>query len=285
MNAEYLALRAALVPLYGEGEARAMAFMVMEDAFGLSRTDIYAGKVRQFSEDERTRLHTMCEQLKAGVPVQYVLGQAWFAGRVFEVSPAVLIPRPETEELVTWAAAQPSCRRILDAGTGSGCIAVTLQLLLPEAEVEAWDISEQALEVAARNAARLGADIRFEQHDMLQPWAPDKVFDLIVSNPPYICERERDGMEAHVLDHEPQRALFVPDEDALLFYRALAERAAGGALRPGGRLMVEINRAYGRETVRLFERCGLTAVTLRQDEFGNDRMVCATMPGGTSVSV
>ena len=274
MNTEYLNLRAALEPLYGEGEARAIAFLILEDAFGLSRTDIYVGKVRQFSVDERIRLQTMCEQLKAGVPVQYVLGQAWFCGRVFEVTPAVLIPRPETEELVAWAAEQISCNRILDAGTGSGCIAVSLKLQLPDSQVEAWDISAEALAVAQRNAERLGAGVRFVRQDLLGAWNEDEVFDLIVSNPPYICERERAEMEHHVLDHEPGTALFVPDDDALLFYRALAEHAVAGALREGGRLMVEINSAYGPETAALFERCGLHGVELRKDEFGNDRMVC-----------
>lgn len=277
MNSEYLELRAALNPLYGEGEARAIAFMVMEDVFGLSRTDIYVGKVRQFSEDERIRLHTMCEQLKAAVPVQYVLGKEWFDGHEFKVTPAVLIPRPETVELVEWAAVQKRASYILDAGTGSGCIAVSLKLRLPEAQVEAWDISPEALEVARGNAARLGAEVCFEQHDMLQPWGEDKVFDLIVSNPPYICERERAEMERHVLEHEPEGALFVPDDDALLFYRTLAERAVGGALREGGKLMVEINSAYGAETVSLFEKCGLHEVELRKDGFGNDRMVCGTL--------
>ena len=274
MNPEYLQLRAALEPRYGEGEARAIAFMVLEDGFGLSRTDIYVGKVRQFSVDERTRLLTMCEQLKAGMPVQYVLGKAWFSGREFEVTPAVLIPRPETEELVAWAAEQQGVQRILDAGTGSGCIAISLQLALPTAQVEAWDISAEALAVARRNGDRLGAPVRWEQHDLLAPWSTEAVFDLIVSNPPYICERERADMEQHVLEHEPDGALFVPDDDALLFYRTLAQRAVGGALREGGRLMVEINSAYGPETVALFERCGLHDVELRQDEFGNNRMVC-----------
>ena len=218
----------------------------------------------------------MCEQLKAGVPVQYVLGKAWFCDREFEVTPAVLIPRPETEELVAWAAEQRPCQRILDAGTGSGCIAVSLQLQLPDSQVEAWDISAGALAVAQRNADRLGAGVRFEQHDLLALWPAEAVFDLIVSNPPYICERERADMEQHVLDHEPEGALFVPDDDALLFYRTLAERAVGGALREGGRLMVEINSAYGPETVALFERCGLHHVELRKDEFGNDRMVSGT---------
>lgn len=274
MNTEYLELRAALKPLYGEGEARAIALMVMEDAFGLSRTDIYVGKVRQFSVDERIRLHTMCEQLEAGVPVQYVLGKAWFDGHGFDVTPAVLIPRPETVELVDWAAQQRGASRILDAGTGSGCIAVSLKLRLPESQVEAWDISTEALAVAEGNAARLGAEVCFERHDLLQSWGEDKMFDLIVSNPPYICERERAEMERHVLEHEPEEALFVPDDDALLFYRTLAERAVGGALREGGKLMVEINSAYGPETVALFERCGLHNVELRKDGFGNDRMVC-----------
>lgn len=180
MDTQFTALRQSLAPLYGEGEARAIAFMLYEDAFGVSRTDIYADKVRQFSEDERARLNNMCQLLTKGVPVQYVLGKASFCGHTFAVSPAVLIPRPETEELVAWAAdvaklmPRPEGRplRLLDAGTGSGCIAVSLKLALPDADVTAWDISPEALNVARGNARTLGADVHFEQRDILAP--PDR---------------------------------------------------------------------------------------------------------------
>lgn len=273
MNTEYIRLRTLLTPLYGEGEARAIAFMVFEEAFGVGRTDIYADKVRQFSQDERLHFLNICERLAGGEPVQHVLGSAWFCGHRFEVSPAVLIPRPETEELVAWALSLPAPRRILDAGTGSGCIAVSLKLALPAAEVMACDVSLPALAVARRNAAALGAEVHFEPCDLLAGWPASSPFDLIVSNPPYICDCERAGMERHVLDHEPSSALFVPDTDPLRFYRVLAERAASGALREGGALLVEINRAYGPQTAALFSECGLRRVELRRDAFGNDRMV------------
>lgn len=274
MNSYYNLLRTRLLPLYGEREARAIAFLIMEDGFGVSRTEIYADKVRHFSEDEYARLQSMCKRLEVGEPVQYVLGKAWFCGRSFRVTPAVLIPRPETEELVNWASSFSGKLRILDAGTGSGCIAISLKLALPQAEVIAWDISEEALVIARQNAEALNAVVHFEKRDILADWPENEHFDLIVSNPPYICEREKADMEAHVLEHEPETALFVPDNDPLCFYRALACRASDGALCSGGRLMVEINSAYGAETVTLFEHCGLSEVELRKDDFGNYRMVC-----------
>lgn len=278
MNSYYNLLRTRLLPLYGEGESRAIAFLVMEDAFGVSRTEIYADKVRHFSEDEHARLLSICQRLEEGEPVQYVLGKAWFCGRSYRVTPAVLIPRPETEELVAWASSFSGKIRILDAGTGSGCIAISLKLALPQAEVVAWDLSEEALKVARQNAEELGADVRFEQRDMLAEWPENERFDLIVSNPPYICERERSEMEAHVLEHEPGTALFVPDDDALRFYRALVRRSVEGVLLPGGSLLVEINSAYGPETVNLFKEYGLKQVELRRDDFGNDRMVGGVRP-------
>lgn len=280
MDTHFTALRQSLATHYGEGEARAIAFMLYEDAFGVSRTDIYADKVRQFSEDERARLDNMCQLLTKGVPVQYVLGKATFCGHTFAVSPAVLIPRPETEELVAWTTevAQlmppPEDRplRLLDAGTGSGCIAVSLKLALPGADVTAWDISPEALAVARSNARTLGADVHFEQRDILAP--PDAAvrYDIIVSNPPYICECEQADMEANVTEHEPHIALFVPDADPLRFYRALCHHARA-SLYPGGRLLVEINSACGPDTTRLFAGQGLQHVELRKDAYGLDRMV------------
>lgn len=282
MNEYYIRLRSLLAPLYGEGEARAIAFLVLEEAFSVSRTDIYADKVRQFSQDERLHFVNICQRLEAGEPVQYVLGGAWFCGHRFSVAPGVLIPRPETEELVTWAAevaaAHPAPHKwVLDAGTGSGCIAVSLKLLCPDCEVEAWDISSEALQIAERNARRLKADVHFSRHDLLAPWPTSGAqFDLIVSNPPYICLRERADMAPHVWRHEPAGALFVPDTDPLRFYRALARAAVGGALRAGGTLMVEVNSVYGPQTANLFTDAGLHHVELRRDAFGRDRMVAGT---------
>ena len=275
MNEAYIRLRQSLTGLYGEGEAQAVALLVMEKVFGLTRTDIYCGKVRQISEDERTRFLNISQKLLRGVPVQYALGEADFLGRTFRVTPDVLVPRPETEELVQWATAVAEGQtnpHALDAGTGSGCIAVSLKLECPQAEVEAWDLSQEALAVASENAARLQADVRFVRQDMLAPWPDDARYSLIVSNPPYIAEREKADMEQHVLDHEPHMALFVPDADPLLFYRALAQ-ASVRHLQPGGWLLVEINRAYAQETAALFRSVGLEQVEIRRDAFGNERMV------------
>lgn len=289
MNNDFTQLRRLLTPLYGEGEARAIAFLVFEEGFGVSRTDIYADKVKQFSADDCAAFRNICNRLAAGDPVQYVLGCATFCGHRFLVCPSVLIPRPETEELVRRAAALcPPGARVLDAGTGSGCIAVSLALLRPDLRIEAWDISPAALRVATRNAALLLGEgqtvVRFRRADLTLPWPDVAPFDAILSNPPYVCEQERAGMAPHVLRHEPAAALFVPDADPLRFYRALAAASAAGALRrspaaavPRSLLLVEINRAYGAEVLSLFSAHGLHAPVLFPDLFGNDRFVLARL--------
>ncbi len=263
---------------YDAGEARALALLVMDEAFGVGRVDVYAGKVRHFSDEERRRLANISQRLQAGEPVQYVLGGATFRGRRFGVEPGVLIPRPETEELVSLAlGARP--RSVLDVGTGSGCIAVSLALEAPGCAVEAWDVSPEALAVARRNAAALGADVRFRLRDALAAPPAGPGFDLIVSNPPYVCESERAGMEEHVLRHEPHLALFVPDDDALRFYRALA-RIGRACLHPGGRLMAELNAALAGDTAQLFAAAGYRDVALHRDAYGRRRFVEALWPGG-----
>ena len=279
MNTDFLALRSQLSSLYAVGEARAIAFLVFEEAFGVSRTDIYADKVRQFSAEEHKRLLNISKQLSAGVPVQYVLEKSQFFGHTFRVSPDVLIPRPETEELVAWAIDETqhmpiadNTLHLLDAGTGSGCIAISLKLALPQAHVDAWDISEAALAVARSNAQAMQANVAFQHVDMLQPVSSLQRYHIIVSNPPYICQREEAEMEANVTEHEPHTALFVPDTDPLRFYRALCQHATR-LLQPGGCLMVEINRAYGQQTADLFRSYGLSDIMLRKDAFGNDRML------------
>lgn len=277
MNELFSHLRTQLRQVYSEGEARAVAFLLMEEAFGVSRTDIYADKVRQFSQDERERLDNMCKLLvEDQQPVQYVVGAEWFMGRRFRVTPDVLIPRPETEELVRWAAQCAAGKQgvqIVDAGTGSGCIAVSLALELPEAAVCAIDLSEGALTIAKENAQKLGAQVRFEKADMLQPWDffKQKV-DIIVSNPPYICQREAEEMEQNVLQHEPHTALFVPDDDPLLFYRAIA-RYASRALKPGGTLLFETNTAFAHDVALLSEEVGMERVEVRNDRYGKPREV------------
>ena len=307
-----------LTAIYNEREAQAIVRTVLDALFGMSLTDICLGKVTQLSADDTTRLEKIMQRLEKSEPVQYVLGAEWFAGRLFDVAPGVLIPRPETEDLVKWAcdeakekekednskeergkeekevskkgeapqkeeqllssplkeeeeglrkgedasqkeeqllsslfknnkevskkgeeAPHPS---ILDIGTGSGCIAITVALALPQARVTAWDISTDALAIAAGNAHRLGASVRFEHQDALSAPDDEERWDVIVSNPPYICDKERADMSDNVLSYEPELALFVPDSDPLLFYRAIA-RYASKALKPGGRLLFETNTA------------------------------------------
>ena len=364
-----------LTAIYNEREAQAIVRTVLDALFGMSLTDICLGKVTQLSADDTTRLEKIMQRLEKSEPVQYVLGAEWFAGRLFDVAPGVLIPRPETEDLVKWAcdeakekekekednskeergkeeeevsekgeaskkeeqplssllkeekeglrkgkdasqkeeqplssplkeekeglrkgkdasqkeeqhlssllksnkevsekgeeAPHPS---ILDIGTGSGCIAITVALALPQARVTAWDISTDALAIAAGNAHRLGASVRFEHQDALNAPDDEERWDVIVSNPPYICDRERADMSDNVLSYEPELALFVPDSDPLLFYRAIA-RYASKALKPGGRLLFETNTAYAHEVAQAMANEGFTAIEVRNDCFGKPRMV------------
>lgn len=337
-----------LTAIYNEREAQAIVRTVLDALFGMSLTDICLGKVTQLSADDTTRLEKIMQRLEKSEPVQYVLGSEWFAGRLFDVAPGVLIPRPETEDLVKWAcdeakekekednskeergkeekevskkreaqkkeeqplssplkeekeglrkgedaskkeeqllsslfknnkevpekgeeAPHPS---ILDIGTGSGCIAITVALALPQARVTAWDISTDALAIAAGNAHRLGASVRFEHQDALSAPDDEERWDVIVSNPPYICDRERADMSDNVLSYEPELALFVPDSDPLLFYRAIA-RYASKALKPGGRLLFETNTAYAHEVAQTMANEGFTAIEVRNDCFGKPRMV------------
>lgn len=285
-----------LTAIYNEREAQAIVRTVLDALFGMSLTDICLGKVTQLSADDTTRLEKIMQRLEKSEPVQYVLGAEWFAGRLFDVAPGVLIPRPETEDLVKWTCDEAKEKEdnskeergkeekevskkeevphpsILDIGTGSGCIAITVALALPQARVTAWDISTDALAIAAGNAHRLGASVRFEHQDALS--APDdkERWDIIVSNPPYICDRERADMSDNVLSYEPELALFVPDSDPLLFYRAIA-RYASKALKPGGRLLFETNTAYAHEVAQAMADEGFTAIEVRNDCFGKPRMV------------
>ena len=362
-----------LTAIYNEREAQAIVRTVLDALFGMSLTDICLGKVTQLSADDTTRLEKIMQRLEKSEPVQYVLGAEWFAGRLFDVAPGVLIPRPETEDLVKWACDEAKEKgkednskeergkeekevskkgeapqkeeqllssplkeeeeglrkekdasqkekqllssplkeekeglrkgkdasqkeeqhlssllksnkevsekgeevphpSILDIGTGSGCIAITVALALPQARVTAWDISTDALAIAAGNAHRLGASVRFEHQDALSAPDDEERWDVIVSNPPYICDRERADMSDNVLSYEPELALFVPDSDPLLFYRAIA-RYASKALKPGGRLLFETNTAYVHEVAQAMADEGFTAIEVRNDCFGKPRMV------------
>ena len=361
-----------LTAIYNEREAQAIVRTVLDALFGMSLTDICLGKVTQLSADDTTRLEKIMQRLEKSEPVQYVLGAGWFAGRLFDVAPGVLIPRPETEDLVKWACDEAKEKEkednskeergkeekevskkgeapqkeeqllssplkeeeeglrkgkdaskkeeqplsplkeekeglrkgedasqkeeqplssllkhnkevsekgeevphpsILDIGTGSGCIAITVALALPQARVTAWDISTDALAIAAGNAHRLGASVRFEHQDALNAPDDEERWDVIVSNPPYICDRERADMSDNVLSYEPELALFVPDSDPLLFYRAIA-RYASKALKLGGRLLFETNTAYAHEVAQAMANEGFTAIEVRNDCFGKPRMV------------
>lgn len=265
-----------LTPLHGVAEARAIVYALLEDVFGLSKTDVLLGRFEGLSAMEKARFKECAARLSQGEPLQYVVGTAPFGNLTFEVTPSTLIPRPETLELVEWVAADEQVRpalRLLDIGTGSGCIAISLAKLLPQATVSAWDISAEALAVARRNAERNGVAVDFKQVDVLHVTEVE-TYDCIVSNPPYICEAEKAEMTDSVLLHEPHTALFVPNTDPLRFYRAIAELGMR-CLSPGGTLYFEINRAYGAETCNLLRDLGFRDVELRKDFYGNDRMVKA----------
>ena len=270
-------IREALRGIYPDSEALSLAKMLLVEAFGFSTLELYGGKDKEISGKRRDVLDKMLSRLQKNEPIQYVLGKETFCGLDFEVDSNVLIPRPETRELVEWIVADrkldASCR-ILDIGTGSGCISISLAKFLSGAEVEAWDISEGALEVARRNAVRNAVEVLFRQQDVLYALPGDTRYDVIVSNPPYITEKEKLDMDANVLDWEPFTALFVPDADPLLFYRKIAELGLS-MLNIGGALYFEINRAYGQETVRMLEGLSYKQIELRKDEWGNDRMVKA----------
>lgn len=268
-----------------EHEARSIVRMVLEDAFDLSYTDVCCGALDRLSAYEQDSLFDMLRRISDGEPVQYVVGHTYFWGRCFHVESGVLIPRPETEELCQWIVDDRMEAEwddgghangglsILDIGTGSGIISITLSKELPGADVEAWDISNEALDIARDNAVSNCAQVKFRRQDALRPPKGGAAkWDVIVSNPPYICDKEAAAMEACVLDHEPHLALFVPDADPLLFYRKIAEYGRR-ALKPGGRLYFEINPLYAAPLEQMLVGLGYSGVSVRRDQFGKERMV------------
>ena len=287
----YQQLWQSLTPLYDAGEAQAIVRTVLDVKYGMTLTDIICGKVNEISADEERKLEEIIIRLQKGEPVQYVLGEADFAGRTFHVEPGVLIPRPETAELCQWIEkdmieksivssedspqATDDARQILDICTGSGCIAITLGLNIPNSEVTGWDISEDALRIAQGNVEMLKAgNVRIEHQDALMLPKAAETADIIVSNPPYICEKEKADMEKNVLEHEPSLALFVPDEDPLKFYRAIAEYASS-ALKSGGTLYFEINPIYEKETREMLLKLDFKDIETKEDAFGKKRMMRA----------
>ena len=339
----YQQLWQSLTPLYDAGEAQAIVRTVLDVEYGMTLTDIICGKVNELSADEGRKLEEIIIRLQKGEPVQYVLGQADFAGRTFHVEPGVLIPRPETAELCQWIVETQNenlkeeeaiirkefnispdaaiedinifeakgwfkrkylrlrflikmlhCYkkarhtklvsprpRIIDLCTGSGCIAITLSLDIPNSEVLGFDISDSACNVATKNAKQLASRAIFHKSDIFDLLEMCKTnredhfkADIIVSNPPYICEKEKADMEKNVLDHEPAIALFVPDEDPLKFYRAIAEFASL-ELRSWGMLYFEINPLYEKETREMLEGFGFKDIETKEDSFGKKRMMRA----------
>ena len=275
----YQQLWQQLARTYDTGEAKAIARMLYEVRYGLSLSDLLMGRDADVPQQE---LQQLTERLEQHEPIQYVLGQADFCGRTFKVSPAVLIPRPETEELCQWvttkvrdSACNDAALSILDVGTGSGCIAITLAAELPEAKVTAWDISEDALLVACENALLNGVTVDFELQDvLLATAAAQQTKDIIISNPPYICNKERATMEANVLEHEPHQALFVPDDDPLLFYRAIAKLGQQTLIHDGW-LYFEINPLFAAQLARLLSAMSYYDIEIKEDQFGKQRMIRA----------
>ncbi|UKK57155.1 peptide chain release factor N(5)-glutamine methyltransferase [Prevotella communis] len=271
-----------LTQVYDDYEAKAIARMVYEIRFGLMPSDLFIGKDTQLSTDDQKLLAEITQRLLTGEPVQYVLGEAEFGGRTFHVEPGVLIPRPETYELCQWIMEERRGKKeegrntsILDIGTGSGCIACTLAAELADAEVTAWDISDDALRIATENAKRTNVHVSFKKVDVLNTSLlnrerPATGLDIIVSNPPYICNKERATMERNVLEHEPELALFVPDDDPLLFYRTIA-RFAAKTLNPGGALYFEINPLHVSEMQQMLSEEGFSHTEIRNDQFGKQR--------------
>ena len=266
----------ALNNIYKNEELSAIIRAICCDMLDIPSTTYYIKEKITLTTEQEERLNDIISRLQQGEPLQYIERKTFFCGMEFEVCPSVLIPRPETAELVEWITNDYAMKkpRILDLGTGSGCIAISLSKRLTQATIEACDISTEALTIAKRNNEHNGTAVEFFHHDMLNLDTPlPHSYNILVSNPPYIMQSEAAEMEKHVTEWEPHTALFVPDDDALRFYRAIAEIGKTEALQPGGAIYVEINQTLGRETVELFENYGYKEVELRKDIYGNDRII------------
>lgn len=272
VNALSQQIQQAIAANYPVKEAKAIAHAYLNMKCGVNTLDILMDK----AVEEPAHFTTDLAKLAAGIPLQYVTGKAYFFDRLFSLNAATLIPRPETEELVSQVLKLlgNEHKSVLDIGTGSGCIAVTLALESPQVQVAAWDVAAEAIKMAEVNAEQLGAQVKLKQQDVFD-WSSDSnIWDIIVSNPPYVLDAEKVEMEAHVLNHEPHLALFVPNEDPLKFYRVIGEMAQE-RLTPGGFLCFEINRAFGRQNVALAEAQGFENIELIKDFHENDRILIA----------
>lgn len=272
-------MRRELVPLYGKGEAEAIIRIIFEHLKGWRPVDVAIHADDELNPFVGREADAIIERLKKGEPIQYIVGEAYFFGYNFHVEPGVLIPRPETQELVDaivdWN--PESDLRVLDIGTGSGCIAVSLALALKFADVEGIDVSPAAVKIAADNAMLLKGRARFSEKDVFEYDPAADSFDIIVSNPPYIDESERAGMDRNVLDYEPATALFVPDSDPLRFYRRICD-LAGTALKPGGRLYFEINPRHAEQLKRMMSDFRFVDVEIWRDMHGKYRFAKGIKP-------
>jgi release factor glutamine methyltransferase len=276
--AEY---RTQLRALYDAHEADAIALTVLKEITGQSSAYLKAFPEYQFPEELQGKANAILQELSTGKPLQYILGHTEFYGLPFKVNPSVLIPRPETEELVEWVLKSDLPKtdiNILDIGTGSGCIAISLKKNLPNATVWAMDISAGALKTAKENAELNDVEVNFIEGDVLNLTHNSQLatlnYNIIISNPPYVTPADKDLMHTNVTDFEPHTALFVPQDDPLLFYRAIADLAAKNLIE-GGLLFLEINESYGNETAEMLRAKLFKAIELRKDMCGRDRMIKA----------
>lgn len=275
----YRSVKNLLSSVTEENEATAITFLLFEKLAGMDKMKVLMGD--EIPKETENLIMEAANRVAQGEPVQYVIGETDFYGLTFNIAKGALIPRPETEELVEWGISSLNGKKavtgkILDIGTGSGCIAISVAKNT-EATVEAWDISDDALSIATDNAKKNGVNVAFRKVDVLNFMPTDKdrgEYCCIFSNPPYICNSESEKMENNVLDYEPHIALFVPDSEPLLFYRKIA-KIGKELLTKDGMLFFEINRRFGKETVDMLTHLGYSDIELRQDQFGNDRMVKA----------
>ena len=267
-----------LSPFYDAYEAESFFYLILEDKHKLRQIDLALNHELTFSESDFVVWNSLLKELKKEIPIQYLLGKTHFYGLDFEVNENVLIPRPETEELVEWIINENSKVdrtkkiKILDIGTGSGCIAISLAKNIPNAEVYAIDVSRKAIETAKKNAANNKVEVNFILQNILETEVLKCNFDIIVSNPPYVRNLEKEEIKKNVLDYEPHLALFVEDNDALIFYRKIADLAQKNLLE-NGQLYFEINQYLGKETKDLLEEMNFKNIELRKDIYDNDRMI------------
>lgn len=276
MNSITAYIRQSLLDIYPPEEVKALTMIICCDMLGINALDIYTGKDINLSEGKKRDLENILFRLRKNEPIQYIQGFTQFCGMTFHVAQGVLIPRPETAELVELIVGESvHSPKILDIGTGSGCIAVSLAKKIPDAEVTAWDVSPVALEIAQSNSRDLSARVNFVLQDVFATEiAGDHLYDIIVSNPPYITVSEKKTMDSNVLDWEPECALFVADDDPLCFYTRIANLGKS-LLSPNGKLYFEINQAYGAEVVDMLTVNGYKDTRLIKDFFGKDRIVTA----------